>query len=121
MSENINNEKENLEKKNIEMTQEKPEYDFLLPQFNSIEEQAKSYKELQALQTKQAQELAKYKKQILLTKLHLLFLFCSSYNPFLLLILIKLAHKVFLHLNLNFVPLKAIEKNSHYHHTQSVF
>ncbi len=35
--------------------------DFLLPQFKNIEEQAKSYKELQALQTKQAQELAKYK------------------------------------------------------------
>jgi len=36
--------------------------DFLLPQFKNIEEQAKSYKELQALQTKQAQELAKYRK-----------------------------------------------------------
>lgn len=40
---------------------EKPE--FLLPQFKNIEEQAKSYKELQALQTRQAQELAKYKKK----------------------------------------------------------
>ncbi len=36
--------------------------DFLLPQFKNIEEQAKSYKELQSLQTKQAQELAQYKK-----------------------------------------------------------
>ncbi len=36
--------------------------DFLLPQFRSVEEQAKSYKELQGLQTKQAQELAEYKK-----------------------------------------------------------
>ena len=36
--------------------------DFLLPQFKSIEEQAKSYRELQSLQTKQAQELAQYKK-----------------------------------------------------------
>lgn len=63
MSENINNEKEKLEKENVAPIQEKPEYDFLLPQFSSVEEQAKSYKELQALQTKQAQELAKYKKQ----------------------------------------------------------
>ena len=36
--------------------------DFLLPQFKNVEEQAKSYKELQALQTKQAQELAQLKK-----------------------------------------------------------
>lgn len=36
--------------------------DYLLPQFKNIEEQAKSYKELQALQTRQAQELAEYKK-----------------------------------------------------------
>ncbi len=63
MSENINKEKDELEKENSEQIQEKVEYDFLLPQFGSIEEQAKSYKELQALQTKQAQELAKYKKQ----------------------------------------------------------
>ncbi len=63
MSENINNEKEELEIEIKEPVQEKPQYDFLLPQFSSIEEQAKSYKELQALQTKQAQELAKYKKQ----------------------------------------------------------
>ena len=40
--------------------EEKP--DFLLPQFKNVEEQAKSYKELQALQTKQAQELAQLKK-----------------------------------------------------------
>ena len=39
----------------------RPEY--LLPQFKNIEEQAKSYKELQALQTKQAQELAQFKKE----------------------------------------------------------
>ena len=37
--------------------------DYLLPQFKNIEEQAKSYKELQALQTKQAQELAQIKKE----------------------------------------------------------
>ncbi len=38
--------------------------DFLLPQFKNVEEQAKSYKELQALQTKQAQELAQLKKSV---------------------------------------------------------
>ncbi len=43
--------------------EEKPDY--LLPQFKNIEEQAKSYKELQALQTKQAQELAQLKKSAL--------------------------------------------------------
>ncbi len=63
MNENIKDEQEILKTENSEPIQEKIEYDFLLPQFNSIEEQAKSYKELQALQTKQAQELAKYKKQ----------------------------------------------------------
>lgn len=52
------NEKEDKqqEQKQVELP------DFLLPQFKNIEEQAKSYKELQALQTRQAQELAEYKK-----------------------------------------------------------
>ncbi|MDD3594397.1 MAG: hypothetical protein PHX18_07200 [Candidatus Gastranaerophilales bacterium] len=36
--------------------------DYLLPQFKSVEDQAKSYKELQSLYTRQAQELAKLKK-----------------------------------------------------------
>ena len=63
MNENIKNSKEEIKSEDRESIQEKNEYDFLLPQFNSIEEQAKSYKELQALQTKQAQELAKYKRQ----------------------------------------------------------
>ena len=49
-------EKKTEKKKTVEL----PE--FLLPQFKTVEEQAKSYKELQALQTRQAQELAKYKK-----------------------------------------------------------
>ncbi|MCQ2957379.1 MAG: hypothetical protein MJ180_00590 [Candidatus Gastranaerophilales bacterium] len=53
-------EKQAKEKTETSKTDVRP--DFLLPQFKNIEEQAKSYKELQALQTKQAQELAKYKK-----------------------------------------------------------
>lgn len=44
----------------VQSAAERP--DFLLPQFKNVEEQAKSYKELQALQTKQAQELAQLKK-----------------------------------------------------------
>ena len=44
----------------VQNKEEKPDY--LLPQFKNVEEQAKSYKELQALQTKQAQELAQLKK-----------------------------------------------------------
>ena len=44
----------------LQSVEEKPDY--LLPQFKTIEEQAKSYKELQSLQTKQAQELAQLKK-----------------------------------------------------------
>lgn len=47
-------------KKNPQPQVASPEY--LLPQFKTIEQQAKSYKELQALQTKQAQELARYKQ-----------------------------------------------------------
>ena len=46
--------------KQVQTKEEKPDY--LLPQFKNVEEQAKSYKELQALQTKQAQELAQLKK-----------------------------------------------------------
>ncbi len=52
--------KEAKEQQNLQNNNERPE--FLLPQFKNIEEQAKSYKELQALQTRQAQELAQYKK-----------------------------------------------------------
>lgn len=52
--------KENKLPEKIEENDNPPEY--LLPQFKNIEEQAKSYKELQALQTRQAQELAEYKK-----------------------------------------------------------
>ena len=44
----------------VNKEEEKPDY--LLPQFKNVEEQAKSYKELQALQTRQAQELAELKK-----------------------------------------------------------
>jgi len=54
-----------IQKKQDELHGKAPEEvrpDFLLPQFKNVEEQAKSYKELQALQTKQSQELAKYKK-----------------------------------------------------------
>ena len=54
--------KEKQAKEHSEQITENVRPDFLLPQFKNIEEQAKSYKELQALQTKQAQELAKYKK-----------------------------------------------------------
>ena len=54
--------KEKQAKERGEQITENVRPDFLLPQFKNIEEQAKSYKELQALQTKQAQELAKYKK-----------------------------------------------------------
>jgi len=54
--------KEKQAKEKEEQLPETTRPDFLLPQFKNIEEQAKSYKELQALQTKQAQELAKYKK-----------------------------------------------------------
>ena len=49
--------------KNEEIVNDSERPDFLLPQFKNIEEQAKSYKELQSLQTKQAQELAQYKKK----------------------------------------------------------
>lgn len=49
-------------KKNSQSQVATPEY--LLPQFKTIEQQAKSYKELQALQTKQSQELAKYKQLV---------------------------------------------------------
>ena len=58
--------KELKEQQEIKKTREKEEEisapEYLLPQFKNIEEQAKSYKELQALQTRQAQELAQYKK-----------------------------------------------------------
>jgi len=57
----LNDEREKMISSNPVENEQKP--DFLLPQFKNIEEQAKSYKELQALQTKQAQELAQFKKE----------------------------------------------------------
>ena len=57
----LNEERQKMISGNV-MPKEQARPDFLLPQFKNVEEQAKSYKELQALQTKQAQELAQLKK-----------------------------------------------------------